>query len=155
MTEEGYFCRDALELVRARKVDVILVTELTRWGRSTQDLLDTFQLLQSRKVSLIAQTGMEFDLSTPMGKLIATFMSGLAEFERDLIRERVKSGIAAAKARGQHHGRRSGTTTLKVAQVESKVLELVGEGKSYRALSLELGINKNTVTRIIKDNRQT
>ena len=80
-------------------------------------------------------------------------MSGLAEFERDLIRERVKSGIAAAKARGQHHGRRSGTTTLKVAQVESKVLDLVEQGKSYRAIAQSLGINKNTVTRIVKDNR--
>jgi DNA invertase Pin-like site-specific DNA recombinase len=147
--------KKVLDLVRTRKVDVILVTELTRWGRSTQDLLDTFQLLQSRKVSLIAQTGIEFDLSTPMGKLIATFMSGLAEFERDLIRERVKSGIAAAKARGQHHGRRSGSTTLKVAQVESKVLQLVEQGKSYRAIAHSLGINKNTITRIVRDNRQT
>lgn len=142
--------KKVLDLVRTRKTDVILVTELTRWGRSTQDLLDTFQLLQSRNVSLIAQTGLEFDLSTPMGKLIATFMSGLAEFERDLIRERVKSGIAAAKARGQHHGRKAGTTTIKVANLESEVLNLVEQGIPYRAIAAQLQISKNTVTKIVK-----
>lgn len=90
-----------LALVEARKIDVVLVTELTRWGRSTPDLLSTLDLLQSRNVSLIAQTGMEFDLSTPFGKLVATFMAGLATFERDLCCERIKSGMAVAFIQGE------------------------------------------------------
>lgn len=84
--------KKALDLVQSGEVDVILVTELPRWGRSTQDLLETLQQLQTRNVSLIALTGIEFDLSTPTGKLIATFMSGLAEFECDLISDQVTSG---------------------------------------------------------------
>lgn len=93
--------KKVLALAQARKIDVVLVTELTRSCRSTPDLLSTLELLQSRNVSLIAQTGMEFDLSTPFGKLVATFMAGLATFERDLCRERIKSGMAAAFIQGE------------------------------------------------------
>ena len=97
-----------MALARARKVDAILVTELSRWGRSTQDLVQTLDDLHSWKVSVLAQTGLSFDLSTASGKLMRTIMAGLAEFERDLIRERVKSGLAAAQARGVKLGRQPG-----------------------------------------------
>ena len=73
------------------------MTELSRWGRSTIDLLGTLRELESWKVSVIAMSGMTFDISTPHGRMMATFLSGIAEFERDLISERVKSGLAAAK----------------------------------------------------------
>lgn len=98
----------AMELAQRRGIDAVLVTEMTRWGRSTQDLMDTLGQLGSWDVSLIAQTGLTFDLSTPQGKLIANLMASLAEFEHDLLRERVRSGVAAAKARGQRFGRRPG-----------------------------------------------
>jgi len=97
-----------MELAQRRGIDAVLVTEMTRWGRSTQDLMDTLGQLASWDVSLIAQTGLTFDLSTPQGKLIANLMASLAEFEHDLLRERVRSGVAAAKARGQRFGRRPG-----------------------------------------------
>jgi putative DNA-invertase from lambdoid prophage Rac len=90
------------------KVDVILVTELTRWGRSMLDLFHTLQDLQAWDVSLVAQTGLQFDLRSAQGKLIASLMAALAEFERDLLRERVRSGIAAARKRGVVFGRRPG-----------------------------------------------
>ena len=70
--------QQVLNLAQARKIDVILVTELTRWGRSTLDLFHTLNDLQSWGVCLIAQTGLQFDLATPQGKLIATLMAGLA-----------------------------------------------------------------------------
>ena len=92
--------KKVLALAQARNIDVILVTELTRWGRSMIDLLHTLQDLQAWGVSLIAQTGLQFDLCSAQGKLIASLMSALAEFERDLLRERVRSGIAAARKRG-------------------------------------------------------
>ena len=88
-----------LALAQARKVDVILVTELTRWGRSMLDLFHTLQDLQAWDVSLVAQTGLQFDLRSAQGKLIASLMAALAEFERDLLRERVRSRIAAARTR--------------------------------------------------------
>lgn len=84
-------------LARDRHIQVVLVTELTRWGRSTTDLLHSLRELEACGVSVIAQTGLQFDLSSPQGKLFASLMAALAEFERDLLRERVKSGIAAAR----------------------------------------------------------
>ena len=89
------------------------VTELSRWGRSTQDLVQTLDDLHGWKVSVLAQTGLSFDLSTSSGKLMRTIMAGLAEFERDLIRERVKSGLAAARARGAKLGRQHGPAPIR------------------------------------------
>ncbi|WP_407244121.1 recombinase family protein [Klebsiella michiganensis] len=60
----------------------MLVTELSRWGRSTLDLLNTLRELENWKVSVIAMNGMAFDLSSPYGRMLATFLSGIAEFER-------------------------------------------------------------------------
>jgi DNA invertase Pin-like site-specific DNA recombinase len=81
--------------------------------------------LQSWGVCLIAQTGLQFDLATPQGKLIATLMAGLAEFERDLLRERVRSGVTAAQARGVVFGRRLGQR-VKSDKLAPKVLEIGG-----------------------------
>ena len=131
-----------LALAQARKIDVILVTELTRWGRSMLDLVHTLQDLQAWGVSLVAQTGLQFDLRSAQGKLIASLMAALAEFERDLLRERVRSGIAAARKRGVVFGRRPGQR-VKANRFAPKVLKLVGEGQSYREISHRLGLSKN------------
>lgn len=145
--------KQVMAVARAREVDAVLVTELTRWGRSTIDLVHTLQDLQAWGVSLIAQTGLQFDLSTPQGKLIASLMAALAEFERDLLRERVKSGLAAAKARGQTLGRRPGQRP-KADKLGPKVMEMVAEGRSYRTVAKALKIDKNTVTAIVKLHKQ-
>ncbi len=141
-----------LDLVQARKVEVVLVTELTRWGRSMIDLFQTLQDLQAAGVSLVAQTGLQFDLRTAQGKLIASLMSALSEFEHDLLRERVRSGIAAAQKRGVVFGRRRGQR-VKADRHTPHVLRLVGDGQSYREISHRLGISKNTVLGIVKRNR--
>ena len=70
-----------LALAQSRKIDIILVTELTRWGRSTLELFHSLNDLNSWGVSLIAQTGLQFDLSTPQGKLIATLIAYTADHE--------------------------------------------------------------------------
>lgn len=101
-----------MALAQRREIDAVLVTELTRWGRSTQDLMSTLGELASWDASLIAQTGLTFDLSTPQGRLVASLMASLAEFEHELLRERVKSGIAAAKARGRCSGANRATAPL-------------------------------------------
>ncbi len=144
--------RAVLALAQSGEVDVILVTELTRWGRSTLDLLHTLNDLQAWGVSLIAQTGLQFDLSTPQGKLIAAMMAALAEFERDLLRERVRSGIASAQARGVVFGWRPGQR-IKADKLEPKFLRLVAAGQSYRQIGRQLDISKNTVLEIVKRNR--
>ena len=137
-----------MALARNHEIDAILVTELSRWGRSTQDLVQTLDDLHSWKVSVLAQHGLTFDLSTSSGKLMRTIMAGLAEFERDLIRERVKSGLAAAKARGVSLGRQHGQRPSD--KKAKKVLSLHAEGLSYRRIARNLGLSKNTVMEIVK-----
>lgn len=144
--------QQVLNLAQARKIDIILVTELTRWGRSTLDLFHTLNDLQSWGVGLVAQTGLQFDLATPQGKLIATLIAGLAEFERDLLRERVRSGVTAAQARGVVFGRRLGRR-VKSDKLASKVLALVAAGQTYRKIGGELDLSKNTVLEIVKRER--
>jgi len=138
-----------LALAQAREIDCVLVTELSRWGRSTIDLLGTLRELESWKVSVIAMSGMTFDISTPHGRMMATFLSGIAEFERDLISERVKSGLAAAKARGKKLGRQTGQRP-KSDRLAPKVVAMIEEGRSYRWIARDLGISKNTVMDIVK-----
>ena len=145
--------KKVMELAPAREIDAVLVTELTRWGRSTQDLMDTLGQLASWDVSLIAQTGLQFDLATPQGKLIANLMASLAEFEHDLLRERVQSGIAAAKARGQQFGRRPGYRPSD--KLAPRVLELSKSGHSQRKIAAELGLSKTTVNEILKRNKDS
>ena len=100
--------RKVMALAQARRIDAVLVTELSRWGRSTTDLLATLKELEAHRVSVIALNGMAFDLATPHGRMIATVLAGIAEFERELAQERIRSGIAAAKARGKRLGRQLG-----------------------------------------------
>jgi DNA invertase Pin-like site-specific DNA recombinase len=140
--------KKAMALAQARKIEAILVTELSRWGRSTQDLVQTLDDLHSWKVSVLAQTGLSFDLSTASGKLMRTIMAGLAEFERDLIRERVKSGLAAAKSRGIALGRQAGQRPSD--KKAKKVLQLHQEGLSYRLIGRNVGLSKNTVMDIVR-----
>jgi putative DNA-invertase from lambdoid prophage Rac len=135
-------------LARAREIDAILVTELSRWGRSTQDLVQTLDDLHTWKVSVLAQTGLSFDLGTASGKLMRTIMAGLAEFERDLIRERVKSGLAAAKARGVVLGRQLGQRPSD--KKAKRVLGMHAEGLSYRLIARNVGLSKNTVMGIVR-----
>jgi putative DNA-invertase from lambdoid prophage Rac len=71
--------RKVLALAQRREIDAVLVTELSRWGRSTLDLLHTLQELEARRVSLIAMSGLAFDLSTPHGRMLATVLAGIAE----------------------------------------------------------------------------
>ncbi|MGV4878583.1 recombinase family protein [Komagataeibacter europaeus] len=144
--------RKVMALAQAREIDAILVTELSRWGRSTIDLISTLQELESYRVSLIAITGMTFDLATPHGRMLATVLAGIAEFERDLISERVKSGLAAARARGKVLGRQKGERP-KSDRLAPKVLALVAEKRSYRWIARDLGISKNTVAAIVHRER--
>ena len=143
-----------LAMAQARKIDAILVTEMTRWGRSTIDLMQTLQELHAWGVSLIATTGIQFDLNTSQGRLIANLMAILAEFERDLVRERVRSGIAAAKARGQKLGRQTGQR-VKADRLTPKVLLMVEQGNSYRQIAGALHLSKTTVNEIVKRYRQS
>ena len=138
-----------LALAQERRIDAVLVTELSRWGRSTQDLLGTLHQLAGWNVSVVAMGGLTFELNTPHGRMLATLLAGVAQFERDLISERVRSGLAAAKARGKKLGRQPGQRP-KSDRLAPRVLRLVGEGRSYRWIARDVAISKNTVGGIVK-----
>jgi DNA invertase Pin-like site-specific DNA recombinase len=111
------FERKGLEELLAfmRSGDTVVVWKLDRLGRSLKDLIETLNYLKDRGVDFISLTE-KIDTTTPGGKLIFHLMGALAEFERDLIRERTNAGLAAARARGHVGGRpRKLSTNGKVA----------------------------------------
>ena len=146
--------KKVMALAQVRQIDAVLVTELSRWGRSTLDLLHTLEELESKRISVIALNGMTFDLSTSSGRMMATIIAGIATFERQLIQERIRSGMAAARARGQRLGRQQGLRP-KSDRLAPKVLALVAQKRSYRLIGRELGLSKNTVAAIVKRHRTT
>jgi putative DNA-invertase from lambdoid prophage Rac len=146
----------ALETAINKKIsrnEAVRCLKLTpmRWGRSTMDLMQTIHELEAWNISLIAQTGIQFDISTAQGKLLASLMASLAEFERDLLRERVRSGLSAAKARGKKLGRQPGERP-KSDKLIPMVLQLLKEGESHRKIAAELSSSKNTVMGIVQRN---
>jgi putative DNA-invertase from lambdoid prophage Rac len=86
--------KKVMVLAQRREIDAVLVTELSRWGRSTLDLLHTLKELETWRVSVIAMNGLAFDMSTPHGRMMATIIAGIAEFERELIQSRSASAPA-------------------------------------------------------------
>ena len=96
--------------------------------------------------------GMTFEVDTPHGRMMATMLAGIAQFERDMLSERVRSGLAAARARGRKLGRQTGVRP-KSDRLAPKVLALVAEGRSYRWIARDLGLSKNTVAAIVGRSR--
>lgn len=115
--------------------------------------MDTLNKLAGWKVSVVAMSGMTFELDTPHGRMMATMLAGIAQFERDLLSERVKSGLVAARARGKKLGRQPGQRP-KSDKLAPKVVQAVEEGRSYRWIARDLGISKNTVLDIMKRHRE-
>ncbi|MEG4855521.1 recombinase family protein [Microcoleus sp. B5-D4] len=132
---------------QARKVSAVLVTEASRWSRSTMDLLGTLQDLNAWGVSLVTLAGISLDLNTPQGKLMAAVLSAIAEFERDLIRERVKSGIASAKSKGQKFGR----PRLSESAI-AFVYQLRAQGKSYSQIAVLSGVSRTKIAALCRKN---
>ena len=93
-----------LEAARRREIDVVLVWRLDRWGRSVTDLLATLQELEHLGVGFVSLTE-ALDLTTPAGRAMAALLAVFAEFEREILRERVRAGLAHARQNGKRLGR--------------------------------------------------
>lgn len=121
------------------------MSELSRWGRSTPDLRTTIEDLAAIGVALRALNGPDLDISKAQGKLLLNVLAAISEFESDLLRERIKSGIAHARSKGTKSGRAIGRPTF---DRSSRVKRLLTEGKSVRAVAAELGISNTTVMKV-------
>jgi putative DNA-invertase from lambdoid prophage Rac len=88
-----------LEAARRREIDIVLVWRLDRWGRSVTDLLATLQELEHLGVGFVSLTE-ALDLTTPAGRAMAGLLAIFAEFEREILRERTRAGLAHARANG-------------------------------------------------------
>src|SRR3954449_11736176 len=102
---------DLLRAARRRELDLILVWRLDRWGRSLVDLITTIQERTALQVGFVS-LGEALDLATPSGRALTGMLAVFAEFERDILRDRVKAGIAQARKEGRPHGRPPTVTGL-------------------------------------------
>lgn len=132
-----------------RPGDTLLVWKLDRLGRSLKHLVSTVQDLAERDVAFKVLTGQgaSIDTSTASGKLVFGIFAALAEFERELISERTRAGLAAARARGRKGGRRSKLSPIMLAGVRARLAADPMIDK--RALALELGVHRSTLWRAL------
>jgi DNA invertase Pin-like site-specific DNA recombinase len=124
-------------------VDVIIVWCLDRWGRSLADLVKTLKELSGLSIGFVSLTE-AIDLTTPSGRALAGMLPMIAEFERDILRERVKAGIAQARENGKRHGRPP-TATKQAAEVN----RLYKKGLSKSEIARRLKISRTSVIRIL------
>jgi putative DNA-invertase from lambdoid prophage Rac len=132
-----------MEAARRREIDVVLVWRLDRWGRSVGDLLATLQELQHLGVGFVSLTE-ALDLTTPAGRAMAALLAVFAEFEREVLRERVRAGLAHARQNGKRLGRPV-TAALHAGQVR----KLFRGGLSKSEIARRLNIGRTSVRRIL------
>ena len=123
---------------RKRRFDAVLVARFDRFARSTRHLIQALEEFDVLGVDFISLSE-SVDTSTPMGKMVFTVISAVAELERSLIRERVVMGLQRAKAQGKQLGR------PKVFVDNEKVLRLKAQGMSYRSIAKQIGLARGTV----------
>ncbi len=132
-----------LEAARRREIDMVLVWRLDRWGRSVTDLLATLQELEHLGVGFVSLTE-ALDLTTPAGRAMAGLLAIFAEFEREILRERTRAGLAHARENGKRLGR---PATAAVHAAEIRKLHRAGASKSQIARRLNIG--RTSVRRIL------
>jgi putative DNA-invertase from lambdoid prophage Rac len=132
-----------LEAARRREIDLALVWRLDRWGRSVTDLPATLQELEHLGVGFVSLTE-ALDLTTPAGRAMASLLAIFAEFEREILRERSRAGLAHARQNGKRLGRPA-TAGLHAAKIGK--LHRAGVSKSEIARRLQIG--RTSVRRIL------
>lgn len=132
-----------LDAARRREIDVVLVWRLDRWGRSVADLLATLQELEHFGVGFVSLTE-ALDLTTPAGRAMAALLAVFAEFEREILRERVRAGLAHARQNGKRLGRPA-TATMHTDEVR----KLCRSGLSKSEIARRLNIGRTSVRRIL------
>jgi len=131
-----------------REDDILVVYKLDRLGRNLKHLIQTVEDLTKRKIGfkVLSGQGVNIDTTTPAGKMIFSIFGALAEFERELIRERTIAGIQAARARGRMGGRKFNLTKAQVRLAEAS---MKNRDTSVTELCKELKITRATLYKYI------
>jgi putative DNA-invertase from lambdoid prophage Rac len=127
-----------MELAKQRKLDAIVVSSLDRWGRSLKQLVNTLDELVSLGVSFVSLRE-ALDFTTPTGQLMTHLLGAFAQFEVALIRQRVKAGLANARARGERIGRPKKDIDL------DRLLDLRKQGVSFRAIAKQMRVSAGLI----------
>ena len=142
--------RDRPELGRMlehlRAGDVVTVTRLDRLARSTRDLLDIAERIQGVGAGLRSLAEPWTDTTTPAGRMVLTVFSGIAEFERALIIDRIRGGRDAAKARGVMFGPRPTLTPAQIAHARRMIDQ---DGRTVKDAAELLGVHRSTLYRAL------
>jgi len=133
-----------IEAARRREIDGVLVWRLDRWGRSVTDLLATLQELEHLGVGFVSLTE-ALDLTTPAGRAMATMLAVFAAFEREVLQERTRAGMAHARQNGKRLGR---PATAAAHAAEIRRLHRAGISKSEIARRLQIG--RTSVRRVLE-----
>ncbi len=126
--------------------DLVIFSDLTRLSRSTKDLFEIVEKIQNKSADIKSLKENWIDTTTPQGKLMFTIFAGLSQFERDLISQRTKEGLQAAKARGRSGGRPNKRTD-KAVVVEA----MYKQGIRIAEIVRQTQLSRSTVNRIIND----
>jgi putative DNA-invertase from lambdoid prophage Rac len=143
-TKERPKRQGVIKLARQRKLDVIVVWRLDRWGRSLSDLTQSLEELRTLKVDFVSVTeGLDF--TTSIGRAMAGMLGIFAEFERDVLRERVKAGMEHARAKGKVLGR---PTTAR--DKADEIQQLIAEGLNKKEIANRLGVGRASIYRVLE-----
>ena len=133
-----------------RRFDAVLVYKLDRFGRSVRNCLDGIEALRVHGVRFLAVSqSIDTDESNPTARLLLHILASVAEFERELIRERVRAGVRSAKHKGKQFGRR------RVVFDRSKATEMHASGASLREIAAALEVGRGTVHRFLLSQKPT
>jgi putative DNA-invertase from lambdoid prophage Rac len=132
-----------MNAARRQELDTVLVWKLDRWGRSVSDLFNTLNELSELSVGFVSITE-ALDLTTSVGKAMAGLLAVFANFERDMLSERIKAGIDHARKNGKPHGR-----PLTASKKIDEVKELFINGFSKSEIARKLNIGRTSVRRLL------
>jgi putative DNA-invertase from lambdoid prophage Rac len=138
-----------IETARRREIDSVIVWRLDRWGRSLVDLVNTLQELTALDVGFVSLSE-ALDLTTPSGRALAGMLAVFAEFERDILRDRVKAGIDQARKDGKPHGR-----PMTAGKLVPEMKQLRKDGISKRAIAKQLGVSRTSVIRLLRSRKRS
>jgi len=130
-------------LEQLREGDAVIIWKLDRLARSTRDLLELADAISKVRAGLKSLSEPWADTTSPAGRMVLTVFAGIAEFERDLIRERTGTGRVAAMKRGVRFGRPASLSTEQ-AMLARRLLD---EGKSAKEVATTFGVNRSTIYR--------